>query len=632
MKKQVCFLSTMIASLIICVAAQAATLAGVSVTGPNSANENTIVALTATAVYATTPTTTKNVTTATTTTWAVYQKNTSGALVATTLATVSKGSLAIKEVTADTTLFVTAKYTEGTVTKTSAAKSIIAVNVVVTPPPPPPPGVTGSHAGRITSAYTGSNVCQSCHLQQTKDSFSSIHYQWESYSTSKISNRKTGVAVGKRFGINGFCGYVGDINWLSKLINGNGVEVDGGCARCHNGMGAKPSPVASQAQYDNVDCLTCHSETYKRGVVKNAAGAFVMAPMTSATLSSVAMASNIVRSSNNLCLNCHIKAGGGNNFKRGTLGETMRNPTRDQEVHLSQAGAKLLCTSCHVSKNHHMAGVGADLPSADSSVKMSCSSTACHPSTTLHAANTRMNSHAKRIACQTCHIPFVAVNDATDMNRRYDMPAEYNTATALYDPWMDKQMNVKPVYRFFDGKVNLYQFGDPITTDAAGMFTMVGPNATIGTVGAKITPFRQHLTTVTKDASNRMIPMKMGLLFQSGDIAGAILNGVTGVGWPYTGYTYQLAQQFMAVDHGVVPKAQALSCNDCHYGGTRMDFKALGYTLNTTYNGKPLCASCHSDKTNSWTAGQQRFDNVHSKHVDSKGYNCNVCHPFSKAL
>ncbi|NTW21916.1 hypothetical protein HGA34_00030 [Candidatus Falkowbacteria bacterium] len=609
--------------------AQAATLAGVSVTGPNSANENSVVNLAANAVYSTTPVTTANVTTSTATVWKVYQKNASGALVSTALATISKGTLTIKEITANTSLYVTAAYTEGSVTKTSAAKSIAVANIVVTPPPPP---VSGSHAGRITSAYTGSKVCQPCHLQQTKDSWSSLHYQWENYSTGKVANRKTGVALGKRYGINGFCGYVGEINWLSKLTNGNGQQVDGGCARCHAGMGEKPSPVASQAQYDNVNCLICHSDTYKQTIVKNAAGAFVFAPMTSAGNGSIAMASNIVRSSNNLCLNCHIKAGGGNNFKRGTLGETMRNPTRDQEVHLSQAGAKLLCTSCHTSKNHKIAGVGADLPSADSSVKVNCSTSACHVTASLHAANTRMNDHAKRIACQTCHIPFVAATDATDMNRRYDMPAEYNSTTALYDPWMDKQMNIKPVYRFFDGKVNLYQFGDPITTDANGIFTMVAPTATIASAGAKITPFRLHQTTVTKDASNRMLPMKMGLLFSAGDISSAVLNGVSGVGWTYSGYTYQLAQQFMAVDHGVVPKAQALTCNDCHYGATRIDFKALGYTLNAAYNGKPLCASCHSDKSNTWAVGKERFDNVHSRHVTSQRLNCNVCHPFSKAL
>lgn len=606
----------------------AATLAGVSVSGANAANENTVVALTATAVYATTPVTTANVTASTATIWSVYQKNTAGTLVATTLATISKGSLTIKEVTANTTLYVTAKYTEGTVSKTSAAKSIAVANVVVTPPPV----VTGSHAGRITRAYNGSNVCQSCHLQQTKDSHSSLHYQWENYSASKVTNKKVGVAYGKRFGINGFCGYVGDINWLGKLINGNGVEVDAGCARCHVGMGAKPTAAASQAQYDNVDCLTCHSEVYKRTLVKNTAGAYVFAPMTTAGNGSINMASNIVRSSNKLCLDCHIKAGGGNNFKRGTLGEVMRNPTRDQEVHLSSAGAAMLCSKCHVSKNHKMAGVGADLPSADSSVKINCSTTTCHAATTLHAANTRMNTHAKRIACQTCHIPFIAADDQTDMWRRYDMPAAYNSTTALYEPYMVMQADVKPVYRFFDGRVKLYQFGDAVTTDTAGNFVMVGPVATIANSGAKITPFRLHQTTVAKDSSNRLLPLKISLLFSAGDIAGAYLNGASGVGWPYTGYTFQLAQQYMAVDHGVTPKATALTCNDCHYGGTRLDFKALGYTLNTTYNGKPLCASCHSDKSGSWTAGKQMFDNVHSFHVTSKGYNCNVCHPFSKAL
>ncbi len=80
----------------------------------------------------------------------------------------------------------------------------------------------------------------------------------------------------------------------------------------------------------------------------------------------------------------------------------------------------------------------------------------------------------------------------------------------------------------------------------------------------------------------------------------------------------------MGLYHEVAPKEQALGCSSCH-GGTRMDFAALGYTPLTTYNGKPICSSCHSAKTGS-------FSKIHEKHVTDKRYDCSTCHTFKKAV
>jgi len=96
-----------------------------------------------------------------------------------------------------------------------------------------------------------------------------------------------------------------------------------------------------------------------------------------------------------------------------------------------------------------------------------------------------------------------------------------------------------------------------------------------------------------------------------------------GVGWPANGYTYAETERYMGLYHEVAPKAQALGCSSCH-GGTRMDFASLGYTPLATRNGRPLCTSCHSSKTGS-------FSKIHEKHVTDKGYDCSTCHTFSKA-
>ena len=72
----------------------------------------------------------------------------------------------------------------------------------------------------------------------------------------------------------------------------------------------------------------------------------------------------------------------------------------------------------------------------------------------------------------------------------------------------------------------------------------------------------------------------------------------------------------------------ALSCNDCHNGGTRLNFDALGYAPNATYRGRTLCMACHEDESGEW-APSEMFAKVHAKHVDDKRLDCSSCHGFS---
>lgn len=60
-----------------------------------------------------------------------------------------------------------------------------------------------------------------------------------------------------------------------------------------------------------------------------------------------------------------------------------------------------------------------------------------------------------------------------------------------------------------------------------------------------------------------------------------------------------------------------------------MDFSALGYDRLSTYNGRPVCASCHEDKSGEWS-GSELFTKVHNKHVDDKRLDCSSCHGFSR--
>jgi hypothetical protein len=123
--------------------------------------------------------------------------------------------------------------------------------------------------------------------------------------------------------------------------------------------------------------------------------------------------------------------------------------------------------------------------------------------------------------------------------------------------------------------------------------------------------------------------MKMGILFQDGNVDLAIKKGVEGVGWTLPqGYDFVPTERLLSINHGVEPHDQALRCDTCHAANaTRMDWAKLGYAPKDTRNGKALCQSCHQSKTPGWN---NYFIGLHDVHVSSKGYACAECHTFSR--
>ncbi|MGV8040345.1 MAG: multiheme c-type cytochrome [Thermoanaerobaculaceae bacterium] len=260
----------------------------------------------------------------------------------------------------------------------------------------PPP--TGSHAGRFAS-FDGTRTCLTCHAQQAQDMHASVHYQWLG-DASEAQGLSTSLA-GKLGGINDFCIYP-DINWIGKLTNTAGQQVDGGCARCHTGLGAKPEAQASQAQLENIDCLICHAPVYKRKV-ESVNGTFRFVP------NEVAMGVPILNAAVDIhlpgkdtCLNCHTKAGGGDNYKRGDLEEAHRTATASFDVHMapqSAGGAGLECLDCHTTAGHRIAGRGVDLRERDIPDTVAC--TNCHPRAAPRLLHPRPPHRTRRLQ----HLP-----------------------------------------------------------------------------------------------------------------------------------------------------------------------------------------------------------------------------------
>lgn len=188
---------------------------------------------------------------------------------------------------------------------------------------------------------------------------------------------------------------------------------------------------------------------------------------------------------------------------------------------------------------------------------------------------------------------------------------------------MDMQSNVTPVYRFFNGRSQFYEFKTPAAAQANGRVLMAGPLGDRTQAGAKITAMKRHEGRQPMDPVTKyLLPLKIGVYFQTGNLANAVTQGVAAVGWPNNGYAFAETERYLGVYHEVAPASQALACASCH-GGTKLDFAALGYTPLATRNGKPLCGSCHGTKSGSFTF-------IHDKHVTDKKLDCSNCHTFTK--
>lgn len=443
------------------------------------------------------------------------------------------------------------------------------------------------HAGRRLT-YEGAATCQACHAQEAHDFSASNHYLWE----------------GKLGAMNDFCGYP-DINLgPSRLTTVNGTQVDGGCTTCHAGLGEKPTATNGQ----NADCLMCHASQYKRTAVDIGNGVFRFRPNYAAMPTTITIQREPARSA---CLACHAASGGGENNKRGDISAALANPTPTQDVHM---GRGMTCVDCHTSSDHKIAGRGVDLIVDEGTPMRAC--TECHTPSRDH--NSDIVRHLDKVACQSCHIPSFARIVSTDMLRDYHM-AEVN-ARGLYEPAITRGANVTPKYAFWNGQSGFYAYRSPAASGQQMAYPQGGIN------DGKLYPFKLHQAWMPQDPSTKAIlPVKSGILFQTGDIDAAIKAGAAQAGFNLTqGYTFVDVIRWMGIFHEVPPASQALACAACHDSTTRIDFAALGYTPRATRDGEPLCTSCHEQED------RPDFYALHREHVNGEDIACSACHTFSR--
>lgn len=512
----------------------------------------------------------------------------------------------------------------------------------------PPTLVTSPIAAHNTiTSYEGSATCISCHAKEATDMMNSLHTKWKA-PTLELTNTK-GEELGKgKGGINTFCTYA--------------MSSKNACFTCHvRSDGNAPHP----AEAKDVDCLMCHSDTYQRKFVTDPAstetvtntlgktqtyvfgkvdslGNYIIEPDYSkmpAGTDMVNVARGVHLPTNKSCLRCHATAGGGDWTKRGDMGLNSVNPTVDQDVHLSQNGAKLSCVDCHSGLNHKIGGRGIDLRGTEATPP-TCQ--ACH--TSAPHTDATLNRHAAgQVSCQVCHIREFAKGGPTEMSRDWTHPV-YNPALCSGQGGFIgeevKKSFVKPEYVWFDGTSYVYNTGETIQAGADGVYHMAKANGAPFDGKSSIVPIKRHFSVMPLHESGKIVPPAIMWMFMTGKFDVAVQKGMEEQGM--TGkYSLVKTDAEMLITHGVEPKAKAPACAECHNNsGTTPDgsgmipFTSLGY--HTVPNAVKSCNLCHGSKSLTWSATHQKHRSLvscsscHTKEptglVKDRSVLCSSCH------
>lgn len=408
--------------------------------------------------------------------------------------------------------------------------------------------------GPFVTPQDVTKACLACHTDAAKQVMATAHFQWVGKPVQVPGHNLT-EAIGKKNLINNFC--IG--------IQGNWKE----CTTCHAGYGW------ADASYDfnnpeNVDCLVCHADMniYAKGENGN--------PADGVDLLAAAKSVRVPTREN--CGYCHFNGGGGNGVKHGDLDESLYFPAAELDVHMGKLDFQ--CTDCHKTTDHQIAGRSISV-SVDSTGQIAC--TDCH-STAPHT-DQRINDHTQTIACQTCHIPAMALKDPTKVfwdwsTAGRNLPEDHYTYLRIKGSFIYEK-NVRPMYLWYNKTVSYrYLLDDKI--DPAKPTVLNPPAGSITDPNARIFPFKLHVARQPYDAIYiyllQPLTAGQGGFWTTFDWNSALQLGAEFTGTPYSGkYGFAETWMYWPTTHMVQPADKSLQCDDCHGPNGRFDWQALGY-------------------------------------------------------
>jgi octaheme c-type cytochrome (tetrathionate reductase family) len=434
--------------------------------------------------------------------------------------------------------------------------------------------------GPFFSGPEVTKVCLKCHNTAGHQFKKNKHWTWE------YKDPETGQMLGKRNLVNTFC------------TNARGNE--GMCAQCHAGYNWKDDNFDFDNE-ENIDCLACHESTgkyYKTPTTKGNKACSVMFEGKK-PIDWAKTAQSVVLPKRANCGSCHFYGGGGDNVKHGDLSSALFNPDKKLDVHMDSKGLNFDCVTCHVGEGHKWSGsryqmdvAGKhDLPKPGMKREVaSCKS--CHTDAP-HSQNTiegnKLNSHTKKVACETCHIPSFArggVATKTDWDWRtmgklkngegykeegYTQGnGEHRHTYKSIKGDFKYGENVEPMYAWFNGRMDyltIEQKFDPSKQPVAiNQFRGIANDP-----GSRIYPFKQMHTIQPYDkGNNTLVYMELwgdndSSLWGNYDFGKAIKAGMEKYNLPYSGeYDFVKTVSYWPINHMVAPEEDALSCNECH--------------------------------------------------------------------
>lgn len=442
----------------------------------------------------------------------------------------------------------------------------------------------------FTSGPEVTQACLECHTEAAKQVQHTKHWTWE------YINPNTKQKLGKKNVINNFC----------TSVTSNQTF----CSACHVGYGWSDDSFDFTKE-ENVDCVVCHDTTGKYKKIPGLSGhpnykSMEWPPHSGRFREATDLtkiAQSVGKTSRKTCGSCHFYGGGGNAVKHGDLDSSLVDPGHYLDVHMETKGLNFSCGDCHLSDSHEVSGSryaptavdneGALMRGkADGRNPTTC--VACHsdaPHKVDEGQHPKLNDHTDKIACQTCHIPEYARGSIATK-----MTWDWSTAGQLDEKGHRKQIKgsdgrvlydskkgdftydryVIPEYVWFNGDIKYTLFGDKIEGK-----DLVKINEFQGTPGApdsRIWPVKTFRGKQPYDVGNDTLAIfhtagkDDSAYWGNYDWDKAIKFGMEAAGAEFSGeYKFVSTEMSWPITHMVAPKDDALTCQQCHKKGGRLE-------------------------------------------------------------
>lgn len=423
-------------------------------------------------------------------------------------------------------------------------------------------------------------ACLACHTEAAKQVHMSKHWTWE------FLNPRTGQMLGKKHIINNFC----------TSISSNQEF----CTACHVGYGWKDNNFNFSSD-ENIDCLVCHESTgtYRKlpGLAGHPAYKDTEFPPHSGRIVKAvdlrAVAQSVGKSGRKNCGACHFYSGGGDAVKHGDLDSTLTNPGRYLDIHMDKDGLNFSCSECHKTIGHDVPGSRyaptakdegdqSHIRGKDDKNPATCQ--ACHTNAP-HKSAPRLNTHAEKIACQTCHIPEFARGQPTKMTWDWSTAGKLDkdgkpfvlkdsAGNPAYDSKKGDfkyESNVIPTYIWFNGTVDYTLRDTKLDPTQLVRINRFEGSPTDGK--SKIWPVKIFTGKQPYDKTTHqlLIPHTYGVegdqsaFWKVFDWNKALEAGLESVNENFSGeYGFVSTEMVWPITHMVAPKADALKCGQCH--------------------------------------------------------------------